>query len=890
MHRDEEQHRTDPAEVLARWRAEVRGLLSTADADLIEEVAQHVTERWLSVRAGGASIASADEQVRRDLERWRTPRRLPPAPRRGVSGLGHGWIADAAFALRALKGRPLFSLAAVLLSSIAVAATVTTFAVAHGILGKPLPYPEAERLAVIWQVHRGERQQVSFPDYADLARLPVFDAAAAMMGGRGTLRVGDRIDRVNVLDLEAPGYAMLGAAPALGRLLHTGDAGTPNVLISHRLWRGALQGDPQSIGRALWLSGRHYTVVGVLPPGFDFELPVTSTLRLEDHDLWRMLDRSSPVADRREIFTYEVLVRRAPGVSTAAAQAAVDARARQLAADHAATNRERTFSLVPLHASIVEGARRPLRLASVAAGATLAIALVNLVTLMLARLSERRAELAIRLALGAGVLRLRRQLFTENAIVAAAGLACGTGVAAQMIWGLAAIEAVHLPRAEAIQFDGTVWAFAAAVALVIATVLTLVPIRPAESATALHAGGRVAGRRGRRARRALVAVELAIAIALSAGGALLGLSLARVFSVDPGFASAGVAAARVSAYPARYPGREDVQAFFAAIVDDLEAQAGISRAAAGSSLPLSGQSTGTAVAAEGRPVDAASRQQAGWQFVTPGYFAALGIPLRAGRDFTPVDLTRDLHVTIISEDLARTLFGSEDPIGRRIVSGGGDPASDWHEVVGVVASVRHHTLDSAPAPRVYDLFGQHSGRTLYVVATSRQEHPGAGLAAIRQAVARRDPEAPVFEAGTLTALVTRSAAPYRVAAALSAGLASAAVLLALIGIYAVAAAFVAERRQEIGIRAALGAGRGDLLRLVFVEGLQTAVLGAGAGVAAAAGVAQLLGAQLFGVGGADALIVVPGVCAAVLLAAVAAVLPAARRAAAADPLIAMRAD
>jgi predicted permease len=878
------------AEVLGRWRREVRKVLAGADPDLIEEVEQHVTERWLSVRAAGASSAAADEQVRRDLVRWRTvgqPHGQQPARR---PSLAQGWIADAIYAVRALKARPLFSLASVLLTSVAVAGTVATFAVAYGILIRPLPYPEASRLAVVWQIHRGQRQQVSFPDYADLAALPVFDASTAMIGGQGSLRVDDRIHRVNLLELEAPGYAMLGAVPVHGRLLHAGDGGRPNVMISYRLWSGALRQDPQAIGRVVWLSGRDYTIVGVLPQGFDFELPVTSTFRLADHDLWAVLDRSAPFIDRRDVSTYEVLVRRAPGASLDEARAAVDARSQQLAADHAATNAGRTFDVAPLHGTIVGGAKRPLLLTCLAAAAALTIALANLGTLLLARFSERRAELAIRLALGAGTLRLRRQFFTENAIVAAAGLACGTALASALVRLLTTNEAVTVPRASGIYVDTPVWAFAAVVALLIAGVLTVVPLRLGDSAAALHAGARVTGRHGRSARRALVAVEIALAIALAAGGTLFGLSLSRLFAVDPGFASPGVATARVSAYPAWHPSRDHVQAFFAAVVERIQATPGIERAAAGSSLPLSGQSTGTEVVTEGHPVDSASREGAGWQFVTPGYFAALGIPFHAGRDFVAEDLAHERHVTIVNEDLARALFGDGEALGRRIALGGGDRSNDWHEIIGVVASVRHHALDRAPSPRVYDLFGQHWGRTLYVVAKSRTEDPSPALSSIRHVVAVRDPVAPVFEISSMAALVARSAAPYSLAAMVSAGLAVCALLLALIGVYAVAAASGAERRHEIGLRAALGASRRDLMRLVLTEGLQTSAIGAAGGIAAAVALARLLRAQLFGLDGGDATVIVPVVCALILVVAVAATLPAAIRAAGADPLVAMRAE
>jgi hypothetical protein len=265
-----------------------------------------------------------------------------------------------------------------------------------------LPYPQSDRLVTLWQVERGAQRQVSFPDYADLAATPVFDGAAAMMGGRGSLRIGDRIERVNALDLEPAGFGLLGATPILGRLLTQADVGRPHALISHRLWTTHLGSDPAIVGRLLWLRGRTLTAIGVLAPGFDIELPVTPAFGLREHDLWMPFDRQSAFVGRRDVTAYEAIARLAPGVTLAAARAAVDAAGAWLSVEHATTNARRTFRVTPLLDDIVKDVRRPLRLVGLAAAATFAVGLANLITLTLLRISDRRVELAVREALGAG--------------------------------------------------------------------------------------------------------------------------------------------------------------------------------------------------------------------------------------------------------------------------------------------------------------------------------------------------------------------------------------------------------------------------------------------------------------------------------------------------------
>ena len=878
---------TKDDEIFRRWRREVAQRLPAVDRELADEIAQFLADRWQRACADGANPDSADRLAFADLREWQR-RDGAPVSRREWPALWMGWSTDLRLGLRALVARPTFASATMLLTAIAVAATVIGSGLYYGILVRPLPYPNADRLAVLWQVSRGEATQISYPDLADLGADSVFETVSAMTGGRGSLRVNDDIHRINLIELEPTGFDMLGATPHTGRLLTAADADQPVAMVSHRLWTTVLGSDPEVVGKLIWLSGRDLTVVGVLREGFDVELPVPPAFRREKNDVWMVLQRRSPFLTRRDVSGYEALVRRAPGRSLRDAQSAADAIAARLAVAHPSTNTGRTFRVADLTDEVVARVRRPMVFVAVAAVVTLIIALVNLTILGLGRASDRAGELAIRRALGAGTFRLRRQLVTEYAVIAGVGAAGGTWAAALILEALRHSDAAQLPRAGSAAVDMVSVAAALVVALLVTITLATPPLR--DRFSTLHSGARVAGRRMQRVRRLLVGTEVALALTLATGGALLVLSLARLLAVDPGFTPAGAATARVSAYAARYPTRAATVQFFDDLVQTLRMRADVTAAAAGYSLPLSGQMTGTAVIGAGMPVSTGPAPTAGWQFVTPEYFAALGMQIRAGRDFTPQDRDRAGHVAIINEDLARAVFPGLDPIGRRIGVGGGEQRGDWHEVVGVVADVRHQALDVAPAPRVYDLFGQHFERTLYVVVRGRQADASSLVGAIKGAVRALDPEAPVFEAAALQELVNRSAAPRRLATVVATGLSLAAVLLALVGVSAVAAAAVAERVREIGVRAALGAAPRDLYRLILGEGAWTVAIGAAAGLFGSAGVVRLLDAQLFGTRVADAFWLVPLVTSAVIIVGIGSTLPAARRAARVDPLIAIRSE
>jgi putative ABC transport system permease protein len=878
------------ADDLRRWRRDVHARLPHASAELVEEVAQHLAQRWARVREATGSIEAAEAAARQELDQWaRVP--LPPRRRRApiLAGLG----LDLRHALRVLTRQPAATTRAAVLIAIAVGATTAAFAVSYGLFWRPLPYPDAGRLAVVWQVVRGEVGQISYPDFASIRASDVFSESGALLGGVGTLiSPGGVVDRVNAVEVETSVLALLGARPHAGRLLTDADAGRPVAVISHRLWQSRLGGDPAAVGRAFELSGRRFEIAGVLAPGFDFELPVSSTIHMKDHDVWLPFDTASPWISRRDVTTYEALVRLAPGVTLPSAQAAVDVVGRSLADTYAATNRDRGFRVVPLLDQVVARAWWPLTFGAAGSALILLVAVANLLGLTTARIDARRRELAMRRALGATGARVMRQLVVEHVIVAAAAGAAGIASAFWLTRWLMSLTTLSLPRPDAVRFDAPVWMFGLSVAAGVAVLLSVVPlaiVRLRPGALEVSAGDRLTARGGRASRRVVVALQMALALVLGTTSVLLSISWMRLLDVETGFSADRALAARASAYAVRYPDRDATTRFFTTVVDRLRATPGIVGAGAGSSLPLSGQSSGTSVMSQERPKPPAERASAGWQFVTPGFFQAVGMPLVRGRDFAAEDVARP-HVTVINESMAHDLFGDADPIGRRISVGGGEASGDWHEVIGVVADVRHVSLAEAPAPRVYDLLGQHWGRTMYLAVRTASDDAAAAVATVRRVVADVDPEAPVFEVATLDDLRHRSAAPERVSALLAAGLAIVAVVLATMGAYALVAGLVEERMRELGVRLALGATPAQVMRMMVTAALSPAAIGCAAGVAGALLTARAMHAQLFELRAAEAWIVAAGFSVLMLVATSVAALAPARRAIIEDPLKVLRAD
>jgi len=795
-------------------------------------------------------------------------------------------------AWRQLRRRSRVALLAVLLLALGIGASTAAFTIAYGTLWRPLQYPDAARLGTLWQETQGRLEQISYQDLQDLRALPPFEIVAALESGRGTLTTGTDADRVTLIGAEPSLLPMLGARVALGRLTTAGDAGQAVTVISHRLWTRVFHDDPSVIGRSAEVSGQRYTIVGVLADDLDFELPVGGAalgvaFTITDVDLWMPFDASSNLARSRAVSTYEALVKLRPGASFAQAQHAIDTVATNLARQYPDTNRDRGFHVVPLRDQIVTDRATAIWVGFGGALLVLAIACVNAVSLSLGELPSRRRDFALREALGAGRARLLRQVTHESLLLASVAAIAGLALARVLVDVFK--TASSLPRVEDIRFDLPVVCFAIAAAFGAALCARLAPMfrleggaRGLRDSTSIHAVSAPV------LRRILVTGQLALALVLCATAALFGVSLRALLRVDPGFVPDHVLSARVSAYPARHPAKADAVRFFSDLVASIRTVPAIAAAGAGSSLPLAGSSVGTTVMLEGQPLPIAERPTAGWQTVTPGYFATVGMRIVAGRDFVPQDLTRGVHHVVINQALARRLLGHADPIGRRVALGGDDPIVDWHEIVGVVADVRHTSLSELPSPRAYDLFGEHWSRTMFVVARGVTDAHST-LPVVREAARRLDPQAPLFEARSLADLVDAAAAPRRTATTIAAGVAVASLLLAMLGVYGLLGSSVAARTREIGIRRALGASTARTMTLVLREGVVLALAGIAGGVVLAVLSARVIQAQLYGVTATDPR-VLAAVAAALALSAAGAAFAPALRAARVDPAVTLRAD
>ena len=796
---------------------------------------------------------------------------------------------DVRDASRQLRRRPLVTILGCLLLTIGLGASAAAFSVAYGVFGRPLPYPDAARLAVLWDETGGRRGQLSYLDFQDIRQVVPFEQTAVFGSGRATLTAGGEADRVNLIGGEVALLPLLGAKPMLGRLIDPTDQGRSVTVISRRLWQNAFRSDAGVIGRALGVSGTQYTVVGVLAEALDFELPVGGSANgpgftIKDVDMWMPFNPVESMARNRAISTYQAIVKLRPDQTLDHLQRAIDVVAANLARAYPATNRARGFALVSLHDQMVQAKAAAVWTGCAGAVLILIVACANLASLFLGELPERRRDFALREALGASRGRLLRQLAIESLVLSGTSAAIGMVLASVTVESLK--RAADLPRLDAIRFDLPVTIAVAMGAIGAALIARLVPLgrllrtrdelRPSVSSYATTAPV---------LRRTLVVVQLTLAVLLSSTAMLLGVSFRHLVLVDPGFATAHALAARVSAFPARYVAQADVTRFVNELVTRVDALPEVERVAASSAMPLTGTTVSTAVGVAGRLLPMAERASAGWQTVTSGYFAALGIPLLAGRDFAPADLERQAHLTVINQALAHRVFGDENPIGRRLTFGADAAVTDWHEVVGIVGDVHHASLAEAAAPRAYDLYGQHWSRTVYLVA--RGADAGALGPALRAAVRQLDPEVPVFEMQSLDEIVNATVAPRRLATWFALGVAGVSLLLAAIGLYGLLASSVAVRRRELGIRRALGSSTRAIVRMVSGEAVALAALGTVLGSAAALAAARAIRSQLFGIDAADPRVVSATALMLALVAIVAAWVPA-RRAARIDPAIALR--
>ena len=800
---------------------------------------------------------------------------------------------DLLYALRRLVKAPAFTVVAVVTLALGIGANTAIFSVVNGVLLKPLPYPESERLVGVYHTANGRRAVMSGPNFTDVARTATsFENAAAISTGRMILTGQGEPIRIPVANVSASLFNVLRVRPILGRTFNA-DENTPGrtsiVVLSYGLWQQRFGGDPDVVGRRIQLDGVSREVVGVMPQGFSYPA---------DRQAWLPVEYDQNFVTRQRGAWYlDVVARLKPGVTTQQSATEVETIGRNLAREYPDADAEIGMTTYPLREAMVGDIRRAVFVLLGAVGFVLLIACANVANLLLARAAAREPEMAVRTALGAGRGRLVRQLLTESIILALVGAAFGLLLA---VWGvefLTSLKPQGIPRLDNIRIDGAVVLFTMAIAVVTGV---LFGVAPAFTATrgltaSLKEGGRgaVTARGGARLRGALVVAELALAVMLLAGAGLLMRSFIKLQAVDPGFRPEQALTFELTLPEARYKEDPQIISFFDRLLPRLRALPGVRAAAAVMGLPLSGMDFVISFEVEGRPpVPPSQRPAMQVRVATPDYFSTIGIPLKRGRGFSDDDRQGTTPVVLITETAARMFFPNEDPIGKTIKlgwgRGGGARRRAGGEVVGIVGDVKEAGLDEPNPPHIYMPLRQWPVGFMSIVVKTATAPPTLADAA-RTEVYAVDPNLPVSNVRTLDEIVARSISQPRFYMLLLAIFAGVALALAAIGIFGVLSYAVAQRTREIGIRMALGAQQHTVIGLVVREAMLLVAFGVASGTIAALVLSRTMTKMLFSVAPTDPAtfaIVAAGLLAVALLASY---LPA-RRATRVDPVVALRTE
>ncbi len=807
---------------------------------------------------------------------------------------------DLRYTLRTLRKNPGFAAVSIATLALGIGANTTVFSVMNSTLWKPLPFADPGRLVLVWRTNihdRGDRGIIDAPDYLDWQRQNhVFESMALFdSAGRGYNLSGDKQpELVPGVRVSAGFFRVLGVKPYLGRAFapeEEAQGKDREVVLSYGLWARRYGADPSLVGRTVRVGGESYTVVGVMPRDFEFQFGGSS-------QLWVPVGYTQGDRERGS-HSFMTCARLKPGVTLAQAGAEMDTIGRGLAQQYPQDDADETATVTHMEALGVENLK-PMLLALLAAvGFVLLIACVNVANLMMARGAAREKELAIRRALGAGRLRVVRQLLTESVLLAILGGGSGLLVAA---WSTALLPhvvpsyvlAMPFRRSGGIEMDGRVFAFTLLVACLTGILFGLAPAFSAARGDGnisepLKEGSRgSSGGEGRRLRNILVASEVALALMVLCGAGLLIESMARVVGVNSGLNARNVLTMSMSLPQVNLYIGPPVHARFC---QDLDEHVGVLPGVLGvgstAHLPLGGGSAGRGFFVEGKP-DPGAVNQAGARYsvACPGYFRTMGIPMLEGREFTDRDIDGALPVIVINQAMARKYWNKEDPIGRRIKLGLVNSQEPWFTVVGVSADVRQESLDSQISPAFVRPYPQAAWPSMTIVVRTASS-PGAFVEPVKKAIAEIDPGQPVSSATTMEEVLHDSVGPRRFPMLLLSVFAALALVLAAVGISGVVSYAVTQRTHEIGIRVALGANKMDVLRLVVTHSMLWAGAGTVAGIAGALGVMRLLSGMLYEVRPADPLVLASVSALLMGVALLSCYLPA-RRAARVDPTTALR--
>ena len=796
---------------------------------------------------------------------------------------------DVRYALRMLAKRPAFSLVVILTLAIGIGATTAMFAAVNGVLLRPLPYANADQVITVWQYDRKERveKDASPANYLDWKqRVTAFEtfAGAEPYGNKWSSPNGP--ESLNTWLVTEDFFSVLGTPPLLGRAFRPDDYQPGNeriVVVSHAFWSSRLNADSAVVGRPITLDDQTWTVVGVMPTGFVFP---------QGQELWAPKIFTDEERLRRGAMYYTVIGRLKPGATIESANAELTAIAAQLGKEHPRTNADVGVRLIPLSEHVLGDVRSGLLILLGAVAFLLLIACANVTNLFLADAARRAREFALRVALGAGRGRIIRQLLTESLLLAIAGGVAGLFLARMTVDAIRVLAPAGFPRIDEVSLDPYVMAFAFGVSALTALLVGLVPARraagiaPGQGMLAATRSA-TAGRAGRRLRGGLVVSEMALACVLLVGAGLLMRSFLSLLSVERGYRSDHVVSMTMFAWD-YYPTEAGRVGFVREATARLAAMPGALSAGATSSLPLAG-AIGAQRATfdiEGSPTpEGAQRPAAHATSATPEFFSVLGITLRRGRVFSARDDAGATPVVVINESFARRFFRDQDPVGKRLVVGFA-AAPVTREIVGVVGDVRHNGLAEEPRPALYVPHAQSpTGSLRFVVRTAVPSD--RMLKTAQETLQQVNPAIPIARSTTIETLLADSLRERRFQLWLLGGFSLTALVLAAIGIYGVITYTTRERTRELGVRMALGARTGDVLRLVLRDGTALAVLGVVLGTLGAAALTRLLSGMLFNVQPLDPLTFALGASTLLVVAVFACYLPA-RRAAMLDPVVALR--
>ena len=809
-------------------------------------------------------------------------------------------MSDLRYALRSLIKQPGFAAVVVLTLALGIGASSAIFSVVNAVLLRPLPLHNSDRLQVVWGNFRAlniERLRAKDAEYLDYAeQTQVFDSVAAYTDHSFNLSVGSEPERIRGTIISTNLFSMLETQPALGRLYSAEEELEGGaVVLSDAFWQRRFGGDRSVINQSIVLDGQSYTVIGVMPPGFQF--PHASFSWADPADVWLPLNpRDVEHAGRRGPYRLNVLARLAPGVKLEQARTHMNALAQRFERElpgYRGPNGEDGgwhITVTPLQEEIVGSSRRALLVLLFSVGLLLLIACANVANLLLMRSARRHRELAIRAALGASRWRIARQLVIEGLLLSVLAAALGLVF---VHWGidlLAALGPSIVPRSQEVSIDARVFGFMALAVAAISVGFGLVaawPVSKLDLQETLKNTRQTGGPQRRQWSNILVIAEVSLAVLLLVGSGLLVKSLLRLQQTNPGIVANQLTSVEIDLSSQNYSEPERASYYYRRLVTQVESLPGVQSATFSTAQPLSGTGGSDPFAVEGRKLDASNLTSAGWQVVGPNYLRTLGIPIIRGRDFTAQDMQPGATpVAVVNERLVSRYFPNEDPIGRRITLGLPRPENPWVTIVGVSQNVPHRALDSKAEPDWYTsrVVSPQRHRFLFV----RSALPASSLtAAIRSEMSNIDPQQPLTSVKTMGDVISTTTAPRRFNAVLLGVFAAIALLLATLGIYSVISYSIALRTQEIGIRMALGANRPAILLMVMRKGMLLTLIGTAIGLVGAFALTRWMSSMLFGVTASDPATYVIVLLVSVGAAVLACALPA-RRATRVDPLVALR--